>query len=97
MAMKLTVLVNREGKQWKDPLIKYLEDHVFWIALEMGDDFIQDMATLFCYLVDLQGEFLTCNKQYTRPLNFSIEFRRNDRGERILLGYHEESITLLSA
>lgn len=95
MDMKVDITHIRAGKKWKDPLLNYLEEHLFWISLELQGEIIHDMPTLFAYLVDLKGEFLTCNRQYEKPFGFEAEYTRKKDGTiTITVGYSQERLII---
>lgn len=95
MNLQLEFRFTKSGDHWKDPLISYLDAHCAWIARELSDiEFINDMPTLFTYLVDLQDEFITCNPNYKKPYDFQINYHKVDDQEHIHVGYHTEKLII---
>ena len=95
MDMNLSITTKKKGATWKDPLLNYLEEHVFWIALELKGEMIHDMATLFSYIVDLKAEFLHCNKQYVKPPLFQATYlEESDQPITIVVGYSKEQLII---
>lgn len=83
------------GKEWVDPLINYLDKHCALIITDLSDlGLINDMPTLFSYLVDLQEEFLTCNVKYERPVDFRIHYHHQNGKASITIGHIKESIII---
>lgn|GEM_PF-6521927 len=91
--MELTITTKKAADRWVDPLMNYLEEHIFWISRELRGEIIQDMPTLFSYIVDLKAEFLLCNKQYEKPFGFNAEYESNGTAT-IRVGYSQEQITI---
>jgi hypothetical protein len=98
MDMRLSIIRNRPGQKWKDPLMTYLEEHIFWISLELQGEVIHDMATLFAYIVDLKNEFQHCNSQYQKPFGFDAVYQRVECGTvTITVGDSQEQIIITEA
>jgi hypothetical protein len=95
MDMRLQIIKNRPGQKWKDPLMTYLEEHVFWISMELEGEVIHDMATLFAYIVDLKSEFQHCNRNYEKPFGFNAEYHQKEDGKKtITFGYSDEHLII---
>lgn len=93
--MNLLIITKGKESAWKDPLLTYLEEHIFWIALELQGEMIQDMATLFTYILDLKEEFQKCNVQYQKPPLFHFNYlQEGTEPITILIGYSNEQLII---
>jgi hypothetical protein len=75
LSLQIEKKQQNHGK-WSDPMMKYMDDYLTEIQQFHNQDMCQDMNVLFQFILHLKEEFINCNKQYTPPRGFSINFIR---------------------
>lgn len=70
-------LIVRKSPLIEEPLLRHLADYVQVVCMDITDDLITDLPSLYAFLVERMGIWLEANsRHYRKPAGFHIVFNQ---------------------